>query len=72
MSMFIRVPQKNNDVIGVNSERVEQFGFRPGQDTPTVHLFLIGKGKNKHHEVEFKTDADAVNFIESNFTLFNA
>ena len=70
MSRFIKIP-KQGDVILLNSDRVEQVEFRPGQDTPTVHLFLIGKGENKHHEVEFKTDADAVNFIESNFTLFN-
>ena len=71
MSRFIRIP-KQGDMILLNSDRVEQVGFRPGETKPTVHLFLIGKGKNKHHEVEFKTDADAVNFIQSNFTLFNA
>lgn len=71
MSRFIKIP-KEGDMILINSDRVEQVEFRPGQDAPTVYLFLIGKGKNKHHEVEFKTDADAVNFIESNFTLFNA
>lgn len=71
MARFVDVPSQNGDVVLVNTEHIEQVGFRPKQEKPAVFLFLRGKATEDYIEAIFSSDEDALDWIHRNFILFN-
>lgn len=70
MSRFIRVQSDNNDIVLVNTDHVEQVGYRPNSPF-VVYIFLRG-GVEQCLKAKFETNEEALGFIEKNFMLFNS
>lgn len=71
MARFVKAPSNNGDIVLVNTDHIEQVGFRAKQDKPTVYLFMPGKSLDMRVEAVFKSDEDAMDWIDKNFILFN-
>lgn len=70
MSRFIKIPHPTNAMFFINSDTVDLVVFEPGTEYPKVIIRTKGKYGDEW-EPEFKTDAEAIDFIEKNFLFFN-
>lgn len=70
MSRFVRIPSDNNDIVLVNTDHVEQVGYRP--TSPFIVFIFLRGNVEQCLKAKFKTNEEAIDFIEKNFILFNA
>ena len=74
MARFIEVPQKGKNIVLLNTDYVVMAKYQDNGDDPSNSV-IIEVAKNSHTDlliVDFKSKAEAIEFLEQNFLIFNS
>jgi len=75
MARFIKLPQKDgNNIVLLNTDYVVMAKYHDNRDDPSNSV-IIEVARNSHTDlliVDFKSKADATEFLQKNFLIFNS
>ena len=75
MARFIQIKQKSNKIFLLNTDYVITAEYYDRGNDVTLHSVILELEKNSRTNflsVDFETKAEAIEFLEQNFLLFNS
>jgi len=75
MARFIQIKQKSNKIFLLNTDYVITAEYYDRGNDVTLHSVILELEKNSRTNflsVDFETKAEAIEFLEQNFLIFNS
>ena len=75
MARFIQIKQKSNKIFLLNTDYVITAEYYDRGNDVTLHSVILELEKNSRTNflsVDFETTAEAIEFLEKNFLIFNS
>ena len=70
MARFIKITEKDGDMLLINTHYVVEVEYRDCFND--VSVVVLKGGILKGYNIDFETKAEAIEFLEKNFLLFNS